>query len=89
MREFQDNSLLDNVNLKFNNLEEDILLRVLPQILPLISSIDSIDSLDICLFRKIYKDNNGNGNINEWSSQLPMLKTMMAQTRILSFNLYM
>jgi hypothetical protein len=87
LREFQANSLLENVNLDFYEVGEDILLRVLTQILPLISSIDSIKSSDIGLFNKIYQDDNNNGNGNgkgnEWTSQLPMLKTMMAQTRIL------
>jgi hypothetical protein len=103
LREFQKNSLLENVNLNFYDVEEYILGRVLTQILSLINSIDSINinssSTDFDLFNTIYKDDNNNGNGNGRSSQvfrscdllsssqLAMLKAMMAQTRILSFKL--
>jgi hypothetical protein len=94
---FQENSLLENVNLDVgfgyhhynyeSILDEHILLQVLIHILPLISSIHSIQikSVDIDLFDMVYNNNNTyHGNSHE--SQL-LLKEMMAQTRILLASL--
>jgi hypothetical protein len=90
---FQDNLLLENVNLYVHyadyfsdSLDEQTLLRGLIHILPLISSIDSIqiNSSEIDLFQMVYNKNNINdGQSHE--SQL-LLKEMMTKTRIVLTN---
>jgi hypothetical protein len=105
LRKFQQNALLANVNLDFKyNLTENVLLRILAQILPLIDSINSINSDEIDLLKMAYKNNSNNNDEDEGgddddqdedhdqygNSNVPvshqsqlMLKTMMAQTRVL------
>jgi hypothetical protein len=67
---------------------EAMLLRALTQILPMISSIDSIhldpNSVEIDLFNMVYNNTNTNNTVlgNSHETQL-LLKEMMAQTRIL------
>jgi hypothetical protein len=89
---FQENSLLENVNLcvrycdyDTSILDEPTLLRVLTQIVPLISSIHSIqiDSSEIDLFRMVYNNNNNQDNSNNSHESQLLLKGMMAQARIL------
>jgi hypothetical protein len=90
LRKFQQkNSLLANVNLSFeHNLTERRLLPFLRNVLPLISSIQSINSHAMDLLEIVYNNDNnsddGNGDSNE-SDQM-MLKRMMLQTRILSVD---
>jgi hypothetical protein len=82
------------VNLEFGfHLSTRNLLQYMPKILPLISSINSINSPRIDLFEMVYKnsnnyDNNDRKNCsrNEYESQLLVLKQMMAKTRILSID---
>jgi hypothetical protein len=65
LRKFQQNYLLANVNLHLKyHLTEDVLLRILAQILPLIDSINSInsDKIDIDLIKMAYKNNSNNNN---------------------------
>jgi hypothetical protein len=85
MRKFQENSLLENVNLCVNhNLRKHSeLLHALAQILPLISSIHTIqiDSPDINLFKMVY--DNKNTNHDKSNSHQLLLKEMMEKTRIM------
>jgi hypothetical protein len=96
LKKFQENVLLEDVNLhvdyKYMRYKEDILLQVLTQIVPLISSIDSIliYSSEIDLFKMVYNNTN---NGDKKTHQL-MLMEMMAKTRIvvinwLYFNIYL
>jgi hypothetical protein len=81
-KKFQENSHLTDVDLQFRcDIKEDILLHVLTQIVPLISSIDSIliASREINLFKMAYNTNN---NVYGKTHQF-LLKEMMAKTRIL------
>jgi hypothetical protein len=84
LEDFQQNSLLTNVNmLAGHNFNEDIQLRFLAKILPLISSIDSIEySGGIDLFEMAYNNNTNDANGNSHESQL-LLKGMMAQMRVI------
>jgi hypothetical protein len=87
-----------NLVIKYH-LTENVLLRILAQILPLVESIDSINCENLDLFKMAYDNNDEdyadddqeqdedddydyrNSNVSH-QSQL-MLKTMMAQTRVL------
>jgi hypothetical protein len=53
MQELQRNSLLENVNLIFEN-SSDHLMEKLTTILPLIASIDSIELFDLALCKSAY-----------------------------------
>jgi hypothetical protein len=82
---FQENFLLIDVNMfvdcRLRRLCGD-LPQILTRIAPLITSIDSIASSEMDLFKMIYKTNNTNrGNSHE--SQL-LMKEMLEKTRILS-----
>jgi hypothetical protein len=79
LRKFRENSLLANVNLELGINEEHHrqILPVLNKILPLIISIDSIDFCALNVFDWFYEDDE--------ESKL-LLKTMVAQTRILSIK---
>jgi hypothetical protein len=73
LQKLQENDLLTNVNLDIGYGERDQMLPVLDKILPLISSIYSIN---FEMFDNIY---------NNKQSQL-LLKTMVAQTKILAID---
>jgi hypothetical protein len=104
LEKFQENFLLENVNMNVayvgcddhyygTRLDEHILRRVLIHIVPLISSINSIQ-IDDCvlyidLFNIVYNNNNTDNNDHDVcsrESQLLLLKEMMAKTRILSIG---
>jgi hypothetical protein len=60
LKKFQQNSLLANVNLDLCHLTENVLLHIVTQILPLIDSINSINSGEIDLIKMAYKNNSNN-----------------------------
>jgi hypothetical protein len=78
MQKFQQNGLLDNVNLAFaaNLSSNDIVQPVLLHILPLINGIVSINLLDSAQLVDFYDDGNSK-EIHEMSMK------MMEQTRVL------
>jgi hypothetical protein len=78
MQKFQQNGLLENVNLSFaaNLSSKDIVQPVLRHILPLINGIVSINLLDSAQLVDFYDD----GNTKEIHE---MKVKMMEQTRIL------
>jgi hypothetical protein len=78
MQKFQQNGLLDNVNLLFDNLlAKDIVQPVLCNILPLINGIVSIDVEDCAQLVDIYDDGNSK-EIHELNMK------MLEKTRILA-----
>jgi hypothetical protein len=79
LRKFQENSLLENVNMYLYAAEYYNHVPILNKMVPLISSIDSIDFCQLNLFDWVYNNDN-----DEESQQL--LKTMVAQTRILAIG---
>jgi hypothetical protein len=79
---FQENSLLTDVNMFYLYEDEDILSRVLAKILPFITSIDSLASPEIDLFKMAYNNNNQEDN----NKSKLLLKEMMEKTRIILAN---
>jgi hypothetical protein len=78
MQKFQQNGLLENVNMLFDKLPSwDFVKPVLCHILPLINGIDSIEMTDIAQLADIY-DAGNNKEIYEMSMK------MMEKTRFLS-----
>jgi hypothetical protein len=87
LEKFQENSLLENVNLYVEY--SDYVLRVLTKIVPLISSIHSIQidsNSSFDLLDMVYNKNIVNHG-QSLESQL-LLKEMMAKTQIVSTKLY-
>jgi hypothetical protein len=91
---FHKSSLFADMNLVFDNhLSKCNLLEFMPKIMPMISSINSINSHTIDLFKLVYKNNSNDDNDNSDNeyysrsssneSQLLVLKQLMAKTRIL------
>jgi hypothetical protein len=74
LRKFRENNLLANVNLDIGYGERDQMLPVLDKILPLISSIYSIN-FDI--FDNVY---------DNFKESQPLLKTIVAQAKILAIR---
>jgi hypothetical protein len=104
----QQNSLLSDVNMLFHDFEWDsehwlmrmMIPRALAKIAPFITSIDSMEFLEINLFKMVYNNNTNHGNSHEsllqwiWKMicidnktklQL-LLEEMMVKTRILVIN---
>jgi hypothetical protein len=80
---------MTGVNMYFDStlrrVNEDILRQDLTKIASVITSIDSIESRGIHLFKMVYNNNNTNhGNGNSRESQ--HLKEIMAKTRIFVNN---
>jgi hypothetical protein len=106
--EFQANSLLTDVNMSFLRIElnkrtwlgQALLLLVLTKIVSFITSIDSLEFLQINLFKMVYNNNTNHGNSHEsllqwiWkmiyidnkTKMQLLLNEMMTQTRILVIN---
>jgi hypothetical protein len=82
LEEFQQNSLLTDVNMCLYDYDKNwlfrpnILLRILTKIASVITSIDSIESREIDLFKLVYNNNINDGNSHE-------LKEMMEKTRVI------
>jgi hypothetical protein len=99
LEKFQENSLLENVNLHvaffdyhnyYGSNDEAVLRLVLIHILPVISSVHSIqiDSPHIDLFNLVYHTYNYDNpdSDSRQECELQLLKKMMAQTRILQID---
>jgi hypothetical protein len=56
MQELQRNSLLQNVNLTFEDSSDDLLFAFLTTILPLITSIDWIKFFGLVLYKNAYSE---------------------------------
>jgi hypothetical protein len=81
LHRFQQNSLLQNVNLDLGNIPTGKLLPFLTHILPLIDSIESVKTAKIHQLIEICEDPVENNN-----GLSQMVKTAMAQTRILEIS---
>jgi hypothetical protein len=77
---------LENVNLSFFYSKTDCDLQFPTQIVPLITSIDSINSPNVDLMDMVYS-NNYLGDRNDDDDESQLLLKMMQMTRILSIKL--